>query len=164
VRSSTKTFVGLAGLGIVIAAARAGMPVPIAMATEAPAEPAQATETPAQTTPQPNEPTKAATPNTSKATPKPNPKATPAPAANVRSGDAIKYKYGTIQVKVTKDGGNITKVSYLKSSYTRVPSGTMTYLLQASVQANGSNFTNVSRATFTVDAFKKSLDSALGKF
>ena len=156
-RSSTKTFVGLAGLGIVIAAARAGMPVPIALATEAPVEPVQATETPAQTTPQPKETPKAPL---AKATPQPKAQ----PAANVRTGDAIKYKYGTIQVKVTKDGGSITKVSYVKSSYTRVPSGTMAYLLQASVQANGSNFTNVSRATFTVDAFKRSLDSALGKF
>ncbi len=156
-RSSTKTFVGLAGLGIVIAAARAGMPVPIALATEAPAEPTQATDTSGQTTPQPT-----AKPQTP--APKATPQAKPQPAANVRTGNAIKYKYGTIQVKVTKDGGGISKVSYVKSSYTRVPSGTMAYLLQASVQANGSNFTNVTRATFTVDAFKKSLDSALGKF
>lgn len=162
-RSSTKTFVGLASLGIVIAAARAGMPVPIALATEAPAEPTQSTETPAETTPQPKETPKAPAPK-SPAKPKATPQPKPQPAANVRTGDAIKYKYGTIQVKVTKDGGSISKVSYVKSSYTRVPSGTMAYLLEASVQANGSNFTNVSRATFTVDAFKRSLDSALGKF
>jgi uncharacterized protein with FMN-binding domain len=140
------------------------MPVSIALATEAPEEPTEATQPSAKATPKTDETTKAAAPNAAKAAPKPEPKTTPAPAANVRSGDAIKYKFGTIQVKVTKDGGNITKVTYLKSTYTRVPPGTMEYLLQASVQANGSNFTNVSRATFTVDAFKKSLDSALGKF
>jgi uncharacterized protein with FMN-binding domain len=149
VRSSTKTFVGLAGLGIVIAAARAGMPLPIALATEAPAEPSQSTVTPTQTTPQPKD------------TPKAKPKASP---TSVQTGSAVKYRFGTIQVKVTKSGGKISKVSYVKSTYTRVPPGTMTYLLQASVQANGSKFANVTRATYTVDAFKKSLDSALGKF
>ncbi len=149
-RSSTKTFVSLAGLGIVIAAARAGMPVPIALATEAPAEPTQATDTSGQTTPRPQE-----------SAPKTQPKAS---AATVQTGAAIKYRFGTIQVKVTKSGGKISKVSCVKSSYTRVPQGTMTYLLQASVQANGSKFANVTRATYTVDAFKKSLDSALGKF
>ena len=67
-------------------------------------------------------------------------------------------------MKVTKDAGNITAVSYLKSSSTRLPKGTLTYLVNASIQANGSNFTKVSRATVTTDAYKKALEDALAKF
>ncbi|MFM2025153.1 MAG: hypothetical protein RLZZ56_1166, partial [Actinomycetota bacterium] len=48
--------------------------------------------------------------------------------------------------------------------YTRVPNGTMSYLVNASIQANGSNFTKVSRATVTTNAYKQALESALGKF
>jgi uncharacterized protein with FMN-binding domain len=37
-------------------------------------------------------------------------------------------------------------------------------LAEAAVNANGSNFGNVSGATFTTQAFKQALESALGKF
>ena len=60
-RSATKTFVGLAGLGIVVAAAKAGMPIPEANAlvanngsTETAAPTATPTTSPTQTaTPKP---------------------------------------------------------------------------------------------------------------
>ena len=70
----------------------------------------------------------------------------------------------TIQVKVTKTGATITNVTYVQATYTRVPNGTMSYLVSASIQANGSNFTKVSRATVTTNAYKQALESALGKF
>lgn len=172
-RSSSKTFVGLAGLGILVAAARAGMPLPdpAAIATEPTtsvdvgptASPTPTATATATAKPKPGTKPKPATKPA--ATPTPKPTTPPATGTAVsQTSAAIRYEYGTIQVKVTKDAGNITAVSYLKSSYTRLPTGTLTYLVNASIQANGSNFTKVSRATVTTDAYKKALEDALAKF
>jgi uncharacterized protein with FMN-binding domain len=101
------------------------------------------------------------------ATPTPTPAPTPPPATSAavsKTSASINYEFGTIQIQVTKEAGNITAVSYLKQSYTRVPNGTMAYLVNASIQANGSNFTKVSRATVTTNAYKKALEDALAKF
>ena len=181
-RSSSKTFVGLAGLGILVAAARAGVPIPDAAAnvTEpvtnvdggptatttptptatASAAPKPGTKPKPTTKPSSTKPSATATP-----TPKPTPTPPPATSAAVtKTSAAINYEFGTIQIKVTKEAGNITAVSYLKQSYTRVPNGTMEYLVNASIQANGSNFTKVSRATVTTNAYKQALEDALAKF
>lgn len=186
-RSATKTFVGLAGLGIIVAAARAGIPVPdaataattvdnsstaTATPTATPSATATATPTPTATKKPGTTTTKPSTKTpkpTATATPTPTATATPTPtptasAASSKTGGAINYRFGTIQVKVTKTGSKITDVTYIQSSYTRVPQGTMSYLVNASIQANGSNFSNVSRATFTTDAYKQALESALAKF
>lgn len=174
-RSATKTFVGLAGLGIMVAAAKAGMPLPdnsVVVADPAGNPSATATPTPTATPsptatatagPKPRATTKPKP--TATATPTATPTPTPPPSGAVsKTSAAINYEFGTIQVKVTKDGGNITDVTYLQATYTRVPSGTMSYLVNASIQANGSNFTKVSRATVTTNAYKQALESALGKF
>jgi len=176
VRSSSKTFVGLAGLGILVAAARAGVPIPDAAAnvtdpvTNVDGGPtAIATPTPTATaTAAPKSVTKpSSTKPGATATPTPTPAPTPPPASSAavsKTSASINYEFGTIQIKVTKEAGNITAVSYLKQSYTRVPNGTMEYLVNASIQANGSNFTKVSRATVTTNAYKKALEDALAKF
>ena len=179
-RSATKTFVGLAGLGIVIAAAKAGMPIPEANAqvanngsAETAAPTATPTTTPTQTaTPKPTATAKPITTKPSTTKPKPTATATPTPTPTPtqstgvvsKTSAAINYEFGTIQVKVTKTGSNITDVTYLQATYTRVPNGTMAYLVNASIQANGSNFTKVSRATVTTNAYKQALENALGKF
>ena len=175
-RSSSKTFVGLAGLGILVAAARAGVPIPDAAAnvtdpvTNVDGGPtAIATPTPTATaTAAPKSATKpSSTKPGATATPTPTPAPTPPPASSAavsKTSASINYEFGTIQIKVTKEAGNITAVSYLKQSYTRVPNGTMEYLVNASIQANGSNFTKVSRATVTTNAYKKALEDALAKF
>jgi uncharacterized protein with FMN-binding domain len=38
------------------------------------------------------------------------------------------------------------------------------YLVQYAIDANGSNFANLSGATYTTEAFKQSLNAALAKF
>lgn len=170
-RNSSKIFVWMAGLGILGGAARAGMPLtpPVLVGVEPTASPTSGpTATPTPTTTA----TAAPKPGTKpKPTQKPTATATPTPTTPPATGTAvsktsasINYEYGTIQVKVTKDAGNITAVSFLKSSYTRVPNGTLAYLVNASIQANGSNFTKVSRATVTTDAYKRALEDALAKF
>lgn len=175
-RSATKTFVGLAGIGVLVATAKLGMPLPVAANTVAAPETQTATPEPtatptATTTTKPTSggtSTKTATKpsgatTTTPATPEPT--TTPAPStASSQSGSTISYKYGVVQVKVTKDAGNITAITYLKKSATDGRSAVFPDLVVAAKAANGSNIRNISGATFTVDAFKKALDSALAKF
>ena len=100
------------------------------------------------------------------ATKAPNTAPTKAPVATVKTatGAAIDYKYGTVQLKVTQSSGAITDVSVLVGfgsgpQYTDL----IASLAQYAVEANGSNFGNVSRATLTTNAFKQALDSAIAK-
>jgi uncharacterized protein with FMN-binding domain len=113
--------------------------------------------------------TPASTPKATAAAPAPAPAATtaaPAPAASsvTKTGSAISYRYGTIQVSVTKANGKITAVNLLQEGATGGRQGAFPYLVQYAIQANGSNFGNLGGATFTTDAFKQSLESALAKF
>jgi uncharacterized protein with FMN-binding domain len=126
-----------------------------------------------------NSPTKVSTP-AAVATPKSSPKATtvaaaptpaattaaPAPAATstTKTGSAISYRYGTVQVSVTKANGKITAVNLLQQGATGGRQGAFPYLVQYAIQANGTSFGNLGGATYTTDAFKQSLESALAKF
>jgi len=171
VRSATKTFVGLAGIGVLVATAKLGMPLPVkanpvsneatATATPTATPTPEATKTPT-TTPAKKPSTPAKTPAKKPTTTTPTTPTTT--TANTQSGSAIRYKYGVVQVKVTKSSGNITAITYLQKSATDGRSAVFPDLVVAAKAANGSNISNISGATFTVDAFKKALDSALAKF
>ena len=87
-----------------------------------------------------------------------------APAVATKTGNAIRYNFGTYQVSVTKTDGTITAVNLIQASYTRVPQGTNNWLVQSAIASQGSSFGNISRATYTTMAFKDALDSALAKF
>lgn len=91
---------------------------------------------------------------------------TPAPAAasTTKTGSAINYRYGTVQVSVTKANGKITAVNLLQAGATGGREGAFSYLVNYAIQANGSSFGNLGGATYTTDAFKQSLESALAKF
>jgi uncharacterized protein with FMN-binding domain len=52
----------------------------------------------------------------------------------------------------------------LLANATKGRDAVFSYLIQYAIDANGSNFANVSGATYTTDAFKQSLDAALAKF
>jgi uncharacterized protein with FMN-binding domain len=105
--------------------------------------------------------------STPKATVAPVPAApVPAPASSssTKTGSAISYRYGTVQVSVTKTNGKITAVNLLQQGATGGRQQAFPALVQAAVSAQGSGFGNMSGATYTVDAFKQSLESALAKF
>jgi uncharacterized protein with FMN-binding domain len=70
-----------------------------------------------------------------------------------------------MQISVTKAGSKITDVTIISGGteggeWAVVPD----MLAQAAIDAQGSNFGNISRATHTTDAFKQALESALAKF
>ena len=99
----------------------------------------------------------------------PAPATTPAPATNpgsstTKTGAAIAYRFGTVQVSVTKAYGKITAVNLLQQGATGGREGAFPYLVQYAVAANGTSFGNLGGATFTTDAFKQSMESALAKF
>jgi uncharacterized protein with FMN-binding domain len=81
-----------------------------------------------------------------------------------KTGDAIGYRYGTIQVQVTEVGGKITDITLLQAGATGGRSAAFSYLVDYAIQAQSSNFSNISGATYTTDAFVRSLDSALAQF
>ena len=140
-------------------------------ATSAEATPAaEAPTTPGTTTPGTTTPAApASTPKPKASTaPAPAPVASQAPVSNsagtTKNGSAVQYRYGTVQVSVTKAGGKITAVNLLQEGATGGRQATLSYLVDMAIQANGSSFGNLSGATYTVDSFKQSLESALAKF
>ena len=86
------------------------------------------------------------------------------PAVVTKTGSAVQYYFGTMQVAVTKTGTNITAVSPVQASYTRLRGWSIQNLVDAALSSQGSNFGNMSGATYTTQAFKQALDSALAKF
>lgn len=129
---------------------------------------ASATSTPTATPSATPSSTKTATPKAS-ATPAPV-KATPIPVptgakgTSPGMGDQIYYRYGSIQLQVTKSGGSLTDVKIITATtrgreWAEVPA----QLAAAALAANGTGFANVSGATFTSDAFRSALESALAK-
>ena len=101
----------------------------------------------------------------SASTPAVQPSATPtktAAAATTKTGAAIQYRYGTVQLSVTLTNGSITAINLVKATATDGRSRAFPTLVSAAISANGIGFGNIGGATFTTDAFKQALTSALG--
>lgn len=79
------------------------------------------------------------------------------------TGDAIGYRFGTVQLKVTETNGKIAAIDLVQSSATAGREQAFSYLVSDAISANGISFSNISGATFTTDAFKQALSSALSK-
>jgi len=79
------------------------------------------------------------------------------------TGDPIDYQYGTVQLKVTKTSGKITGIDLVQAGATAGREQAFSTLVDASISANGSNIGNIGGATYTTDAFKAALDSAISK-
>jgi uncharacterized protein with FMN-binding domain len=97
------------------------------------------------------------------------PAATQVPAAGqggTVTGDAIRIRWGYVQVQVTVADGRITDVTTLQMptndprSYS-INSYAEPYLRQSALQAQSSTIDYVSGATFTSQAYAASLQSAL---
>jgi uncharacterized protein with FMN-binding domain len=106
--------------------------------------------------------------NPAVATPTTQPSGTPnpsnsAPADMTVTGDAIQYRFGVIQLEVVRKGGKIDAVNLVQGTASNGREAAFTPLQQYAVQSQGSNFGNLSGATYTTDAFKQALDSAISK-
>lgn len=105
-----------------------------------------------------------ATPGNATASPKPSSVPAPAPKKVTVDSDVIQYKYGAVQISITKVGSEITAVNLLQGDETNGRARAYQILIDATLQVQGTDFGNVSGATFTADAFRKAVDSALLKF
>ena len=87
-------------------------------------------------------------------------------ASVTKTGDVIDtgHGYGFVQVKVVKQGSTITDIKLLRAEATERRQTAFPELVSRALKANGSNFANISEATFTSEAFKKAVESALAKF
>jgi uncharacterized protein with FMN-binding domain len=182
VRTNTKTTVGIIGLGVLGLSYQLGTTATASTGTFA--QPTTAATESANPTPSESGAIDGPTPvspgsqgsETINTPTQPSASASASPSASAtkatsnsgssvsKSGDAIESGFGPVQVKVTKSGGKITDITYLQSVATHGRAAAFPYLVQYAIQANGSNFANLSGATFTTNAFKQSLESALAKF
>lgn len=83
-------------------------------------------------------------------------------------GDDVNYLYGDIQVELTLDDRRIVRISLPEDSSPdprsyAINSQAVPILEREALSAQGVNFDAVSGATFTSDAFARSLESALDK-
>jgi uncharacterized protein with FMN-binding domain len=79
------------------------------------------------------------------------------------TGDAVDYRFGTIQLAVTETNGKITAIDLVQAGATGGREQAFSYLVDYAISANGTSFSNMSGATYTVDAFKQALTSAISK-
>lgn len=119
----------------------------------------------ATATPTPTATKTAAAAATPTATPTPTKTTSTVATSVAKTGSAINYKYGTIQLEVVKSGSKITSINLIQVStkgreWASVPS----MLVTTAIAAQGSGFGNISGATFSTQAFKSALESALAKF
>lgn len=170
-RKVTKNIVGVLSLGVLASSWSLGQAAETGLNLSAQAPTSTDTDTAEPATPAPNA---SETPTTK---PTPTPTASDLPIVTVppveagvtKTSAAISYiaehREGVMQISVTKSGSKITDVTIISGGteggqWASVPE----MLAQAAIDAQGSDFGNISRATHTTDAFKQALESALAKF
>ena len=79
------------------------------------------------------------------------------------TGDPINYQFGTIQLEVVRTSGTISAVNLVQAGANNGREQAFPLLQQEAIKAQSSNFSNLSGATYTTDAFKQALDSAISK-
>jgi len=179
VRTSTKSAIGAITLGVIglsynlgeqaVIVSHSFSAPPLAPSTspKVPAQPsASASTSPSQgtsTTPTKPSPT-APSPSASSSQTQAPVVIPPTATSKTIAGPVIQSGYGTVQVKVTKVGSKITDITMLQANATDGRASAFPYLVQYAIDANGTNFANLSGATYTTDAFKQSLNAALAKF
>ena len=188
-RTPTKFATGLMGLGLLAVSYKLGLPPVTAVANTA--QPVQTPSAPEPTTapslapstptnPTQNKPitnTSGSTVTKPKPTSKPAATTKPAPVdpapvdppatstSVTKTGSSVGYRFGTVQVSVTKDAsGSITDIGLVRAGATGGRQAAFTSLVSMAIAAQGSSFGNISQATYTTDAFKTALDSALANF
>lgn len=88
--------------------------------------------------------------------------AEPVVSSQSATGSAVGYRYGVVQLTVTATNGHLDDITIVQASvdggkYRSVPSE----LVQRAIASQGTAFANVSGATYTSDAFRQALSSAL---
>ena len=182
-RKSTQALMGTASLIAVVTGFQVGAnATPSATFSPLPTTPTtEPTPTGTPTTPSPTgtpttdptvTPTPTTTPKPTKTptktpTPKPTKKPTPPPSSTVsHTSSPVYYRYGTVQLTVTKSGSTITDISLDQAGATNGRASAFPYLVQLAISAQSSTFDTsmLSGATYSVNAFMSAFDDALAQF
>ena len=119
----------------------------------------QTTSAPAPSSSKSTQPSSAPKPSSSSSS------SAPASASSVsKTGAAINYRYGTVQLTVVKSGSTITAINLVQAGATGGRQGAFPYLVKEALAAQSASIANLGGATFTTQAFEQALSSALGKF
>jgi hypothetical protein len=138
-------------------------PIPESPASASPVPSSDAVEASPSTT-QADEKSQPASTATQVAEPaQPEPPPEPEPVAVSIDSETIAYKYGNVQVRLVVVGIQITEVTVLQGDTSYGRDVAYATLVQATLQYQGTNYGNVSGATFTTEAFKLAVESALRK-
>jgi len=100
-------------------------------------------------------------------TPKPTKKPTPPPSSTIsHTSSPVYYRYGTVQLTVTKTGSSITSINLDQAGATNGRASAFPYLVQLAISAQSSSFDTsmLSGATYSVNAFMSAFDDALAQF
>lgn len=84
-------------------------------------------------------------------------------ASGTATSDPVDYEFGTIQLKVTEASGKIQSIDLIQAGANGGREQAFSYLVEESLAVNGISFSNISGATYTVDAYKQALTNALSK-
>lgn len=175
-RKSSQIIMGAISLVSVVTGVQVGAnaksatgftPVPTGPTTDptpTPTNTGTPTPTPTDTgTPAPT-PTKTTTPTP---TPTPTKTRTPKPAATVsHTSSPVYYRFGTVQLTVTKTGSKITDITMDQAGATDGRAAAFPYLVSLALSAQNASFDTsmMSGATYSTDAFMQALNDALSQF
>ena len=175
-RKSSQIIMGAISLVSVVTGVQVGAnaksatgftPVPTGPTTDptpSPTNTGTPTPTPTDTgTPTPT-PTKTTTPTP---TPTPTKTTTPKPAATVsHTSSPVYYRFGTVQLTVTKSGSKITDITMDQAGATNGRAAAFPYLVSLALSAQNASFDTsmMSGATYSTDAFMQALNDALSQF
>lgn len=184
-RKSSQIIMGAISLVSVVAGFQAGAnaksangftPVPTQPnvdPTPSPTKTPTVTPTPTDTgtptsTPDPTQtPTPTPKPSPSKTTtPTPQPTQTPPTETISHTSSPVHYRFGTVQLTVTKSGSKITDISLDQAGATNGRAAAFPYLVQLALAAQNASFDTsmMSGATYSTDAFISALQDALSQF
>ena len=124
--------------------------------------PKPTTPAPKPTTPGP----KPTTPGPKPTTPGPKP-TTPPPSATIsHTSSSVNYRFGTVQLTVTKKGSTITDITMNQAGATNGRAASFPYLISLAKQAQSGSFDTsmMSGATYSTQAFMQALGDALAQF
>ena len=168
-RKSTQALMGTASLLAVVTGFQVGAnATPSATFSPIPTTPTtEPTPTGTPTTPNPTDTPKPTKTPTKTPTPKPTKKPTPPPSSTVsHTSSPVNYRYGTVQLTVTKTGSSITSINLDQAGATNGRASSFPYLVQLAIAAQSSSFDTsmLSGATYSVNAFMSALNDALAQF
>jgi uncharacterized protein with FMN-binding domain len=106
------------------------------------------------------------TPGPKPTTPTPKP-TTPPPTTTIsHKSSAVYYRFGTVQLTVTKKGSTITDITMNQAGATNGRGSAFPYLITLAKQAQSGTFDTsmMSGATYSTQAFMQALDNALAQF